>query len=185
MSKRSSTIAKSKWPRLLKFWKKEFLKIRTGRANPNLLENVFVDYYGTPTSVLQVAGVSAPDPRTLAISPWDKKLLPAIERAISMSDIGITPQNDGNLIRLPVPPLNDETRGKLIKKAKKTAEDSKVALRNIRREAMTELKKMESGKVLSKDELKRENETIDKKTEAFVKKVNEATAEKERQLSGN
>src|SRR5512142_3322794 len=135
--------------------RREYQKVRTGRASTSLLDDVKVDYYGTPTPVSQVATLAVPEPRTITLQPWESKLISAIEKAMLNANIGLTPSNDGKLIRLNLPPLTEERRKDIVKQLRKMAEDAKVALRNIRRDAMDELKKLEKEKQITEDELKR------------------------------
>ena len=127
---------------------KEFQKVRTGRANPAILDSIQVDYYGTPTQLNQVGNISVPDPQLIVITPWEKKMLSDIEKAIQKSDLGLTPQNDGNIIRLPIPPLTEDRRKDLVKQIKKLGENAKIPIRNVRREGNETFKKMEKNKEL-------------------------------------
>ena len=156
--------------------------IRTGRASAGLLENIRVEYYGSMTPLNQVASVSAPEARTLEIRPWDKAALPGIEKAIQKSDLGLTPSNDGNMIRLIVPTLTEERRKDLIKVVKKMAEEYRVALRNERRDAVEQLKKAEKANEVSEDDLKIGEQDIQKLTDAYVKRIEEFLAAKERDI---
>ena len=160
----------------------EFSTIRTGRASLALVDDVRVDYYGTPTPLSQVATLSVPDARTISIAPWESKLIGPIEKAIQKSDLGITPMNDGKAIRLTIPPLTEDRRKDLAKKAKKMAEESKVAIRNIRRDANETLKKAEKDKKITEDDLKKGEHDIQKLTDDFVKKVDEALLHKEKEI---
>lgn len=160
----------------------EFASIRTGRANPALLENIKVQSYGALVPLNQVAGVSVPEARLLVIQPWDKNALPEIEKAILKSELGLTPINDGRVIRLPIPNLTEERRRELSKVVKKMAEDSKVAVRNIRREANDEVKKLEKDKKISEDESKRALERIQELTDKAVKGIDEILAKKEKEI---
>ncbi|KAK3596091.1 hypothetical protein CHS0354_027361 [Potamilus streckersoni] len=143
----------------------DFAVIRTGRANPKILDNVRVDYYGTSTPINQVANINVPEPQMITVVPWEKKMLTEIEKAIMRADLGITPVNDGNSVRLPFPPLNEERRKEMVKKIKKIAEDFRTVIRNIRRDTNTHLKEMEKNKILSEDELKRQTDNIQKITD--------------------
>ncbi|MBU2514070.1 ribosome recycling factor [bacterium] len=162
--------------------KKEFQKVRTGRANPAILDNVNVDYYGTPTPINQVGNVSVPDPQMITIAPWEKKMLTEIERAIQKADLGLTPQNDGNIIRLPIPPLTEERRKEMVRQIKKIGENAKIPIRNVRREGNEKLKKMEKNKEISQDDLKQQAEKIQILTDKHVATVDELMAEKEKEL---
>ncbi len=148
-----------------------FQKIRTGRATPDLLDGITVDYYGNPSAINAVANVSAPEARMIAIQPWEKTLLPDIEKAILASNLGLAPQNDGNVIRLNIPALTEERRKELAKDAKTLGEDAKVSLRNIRRDSNDSLKKAEKAKELSEDLMKDGMEEIQVITDGFVKQV--------------
>lgn len=162
--------------------KAEFAGIRTGRANPALLEGIKVQSYGALVPLNQVAGVSVPEPRLLVIQPWDKNALPEIEKAILKSELGLTPMNDGRVIRLPIPTLTEERRRELSKVVKKMAEDHKVAVRNIRREANDEIKKLEKDKKISEDESKKALERTQELTDKAIKGIDEVLAKKEKEI---
>ena len=157
--------------------------IRAGRANAGVLHKIKVDYYGAATPLSQFAAIASPDPRTLTVQPWDASLLKAIEKAIQTSDLGINPQNDGKLIRLNFPPLTEERRKDLIKQVAKEGENSKVALRNIRRDAMDKLKAAKKKSEVSEDEIADAEKDMQKMTDKYVKKVDEMTAKKSKELS--
>jgi len=161
---------------------REFAGVRTGRASTGLLEGIRVDYYGTPTPVPQVASLSVPDPKTLLIQPWDASLLPAIEKAIMKSDLGLTPANDGKVIRLVMPPLNEERRKQLAKAVGKLAEDARVAIRNIRHDANKKLKTMEKEKKISEDDGRRGQDQTQKITDKFIQRVDELLKKKEQEI---
>ncbi len=161
---------------------REFASIRTGRASAGLLDTVRVDYYGTPTPITQMASVSVPDARTLLIQPWEPKQLVAIEKAIQKSDLGLTPINDGKVIRLTVPPLTEERRKQLAKQVHKLAEDARVAVRNVRREANDRLKAMARERKVSEDEERRGHEQIQKTTDRFIARVDELLKKKEQEI---
>jgi ribosome recycling factor len=161
---------------------REFASVRTGRASTALLESIRVDYYGTPTPVPQTASVSVPDARTLVIQPWEAAQLPAIEKAIMKSDLGVTPINDGKVIRLNLPPLTEERRKQLAKTVHKIAEDARIAVRNIRREANDKLKAMAKDKKVSEDEERRGHDQIQKTTDKFISKVDELLKKKEQEI---
>ncbi|HET9491195.1 MAG TPA: ribosome recycling factor [Methylomirabilota bacterium] len=161
---------------------REFAAVRTGRASTALLESVRVDYYGTPTPVTQTASVSVPDARTLVIQPWESAQLPAIEKAIMKSDLGLTPINDGKVIRLNLPPLTEERRKQLAKTVHKIAEDARIAVRNIRREANDKLKAMAKDKKVSEDEERRGHDQIQKITDKFIARVDELLKKKEQEI---
>jgi len=161
---------------------REFASVRTGRASTALLETVRVDYYGTPTPVTQTASVSVPDARTLVIQPWEAAQLAAIEKAIMKSDLGLTPINDGKVIRLSLPPLTEERRKQLAKTVHKIAEEARVAVRNIRREANDKLKVMGKDKKVSEDEERRGHDQIQKTTDKYIVKVDELLKKKEQEI---
>lgn len=162
--------------------KNALAKIRSGRAHPSLLDQVKIDYYGSETPLAQAASVSVEDSRTLAITPWDKSMVPVIEKAIMTSDLGLNPASDGTLIRVPMPPLTEETRKKLLKVAKSAAEEAKVSLRNVRREANTKVKALLKTKDITTDEEKQSEITIQKLTDKYVKEVDELLKVKEADL---
>jgi ribosome recycling factor len=160
----------------------EMNSIRAGRANPQLLDNIKVDYYGTPTPVGQVGNVSAPEPRMLVISPWDPKMIGPIEKAIRVSELGINPVNDGKIIRLVIPELTEERRKDLVKTVSRHGEEAKVAIRNIRRDANDHLKKLEKDGEVTEDELKRYEEDVQKLTDRHSKMVEDVLKEKEKEI---
>lgn len=166
----------------LEVLKKEFASIRTGRASLALVDGIAVDYYGTPTPLPQVASLSVPESRQIAIQPWEKNLIPLIEKAIMKSDLGLTPTNDGKVIRINIPILTEERRKQLVKVVRKRAEESKVAVRNIRRDSNDELKKLEREQHVSEDDVKKEQEEIQKITDTFIKKVDEILEHKEKEI---
>ena len=162
--------------------RKEFQKVRTGRASTGLLDEIKVDYYGTPTPISQVAALAVPEPRTVTIQPWETNLIPAIEKAILKSDLGLTPGNDGKLIRINLPPLTEERRKEIVKGLKKMAEDAKIAVRNVRRDAIEQLKKLEKDKKITEDELKRAEKEVQDITDGHVHKIDEVVAHKEKEV---
>ena len=162
--------------------KANFASVRAGRANAGVLDRISVEYYGTPTALNQVAAVSSPDPRTLVIQPWDATLLKAIEKAIQTSDLGINPQNDGRVIRLAFPQLTEERRKELGKQVKKYGEEGKVAVRNIRRDAMEEIKKKTKKAELTEDDQKNLEKELQELTEKRCKDIDDLTAKKEKEL---
>ncbi|MBU2644422.1 ribosome recycling factor [bacterium] len=162
--------------------KTDFQKVRTGRANPAILDNIHVDYYGTPTLLNQVGNISVPDPQLIVITPWEKKILSDIEKAIQKSDLGLTPQNDGNIIRLPIPPLTEERRKDLVKQIKKLGENAKIPIRNVRREGNDLVKKMEKNKEISQDEQKQQLAKIQALTDDHIQIVDEMMVRKEKEL---
>lgn len=161
---------------------KEYGSIRAGRANPAILDRVTVDYYGTPTPIIQMAAVSVPEARMLQIQPWDASTLKEIEKAILASDIGITPANDGKIIRISFPPLTEERRKELVKDINKMAEDSKVAIRSIRRDIIDKLKAMKKNNEITEDDVKKGETDAQKLTDKFVKKLDEVAAAKEKEV---
>jgi ribosome recycling factor len=161
---------------------REFASVRTGRASTGLVETVRVDYYGTPTPVTQMASVSVPDARTLLIQPWEASQLGPIEKAILKSELGLTPVNDGKVIRLTMPPLSEERRKQLAKTVHKLAEDARVAIRNIRREANDRLKAMGRDKNVSEDEERRGHDLIQKTTDRYIVRVDELLKKKEQEI---
>ncbi len=162
--------------------KKDLATIRTGRAHASLLDKINIDYYGVQTLLNQMANISTPDARTISIQPWDKSVVNEIEKAISKSDLGLTPTNDGAVIRLNIPMLTEERRKELTKVAKRMAEESKVAIRNIRRDVNDELKKLEKDKILSEDEARRTHDDIQKITDKFIIDIDEITNHKEEEI---
>ena len=160
----------------------EFSNIRAGRANPNLLNRIMVEYYGTPTPMQQVGNISVPEPRIIQINPWEKSLLKAIEKAILASDLGITPTNDGTSIRLVFPELTEERRKELVKDIKKKGEAAKVAGRNVRRDANDTLKKMEKSTDITEDERKEGEEKIQKMTDKYVAKIDKSVENKSKEI---
>ncbi|MDI6801094.1 MAG: ribosome recycling factor [Thermodesulfovibrionales bacterium] len=162
--------------------KKDFASIRTGRASLALLDGITVDYYGTATPVNQVATLGIPDPRQITIQPWEQSIIPAIEKAILKSGLGLTPGNDGKIIRLNIPPLTEERRKELVKVARKRAEEARVAIRNIRRDINDELKKSEKEEHISEDEVKRFHEDIQKITDSYIHKADEVLQHKENEI---
>ncbi|MBK5274832.1 MAG: ribosome recycling factor [Desulfuromonadales bacterium] len=162
--------------------KNEFQKVRTGRASTSILDGLKVDYYGNASSISQVATLAVPEPRTITISPWEAKIIPAIEKAILNANIGLTPSNDGRTIRLNLPPLTEDRRREIVKDLKKKAEEDKVALRNIRRDAIDKLKKLEKDKAITEDDLKKNEKDVQDVTKSFEAKVDEAVAHKEKEV---
>lgn len=161
---------------------KEFSRLRTGRAATGLVEDVLVDYYGTLTPLNQLASISVPDSRTIAIQPWDRNAFSSVEKAIMKSDLGLNPVNDGKVIRINIPPLTEERRRDLVKLAKKYAEDAKVAIRNIRREANDAIKKMKNSKELTEDEMHKGQDEVQKLTDSYVEKCDHVLEIKEKEI---
>jgi len=162
--------------------KKDFSAVRTGRASLGLLDGIAIDYYGTMTPLQQLANLSVPDPRQIVIQPWEGKIIPEIEKAIMKSELGLTPMNDGKLIRINIPMLTEERRKQLVKVVKKRSEEAKVAVRNIRRDANEDLKKLEKEEHISEDETKKEHDEIQKMTDSFIRKIDEVLEHKEKEI---
>ncbi len=160
----------------------ELQKVRTGRANPSVLDGVQVDYYGTPTALNQLATLSAPDARLIMISPYDASALSDIERAVQAADLGFTPSNDGKVIRIPIPPLTEERRKDLVKQIKKTSEEHKIGVREARRGAVSMLKDLEGDGSLPKDDRRRAEKSVQDMTDQFVGKIEEMTQAKEEEI---
>ena len=175
-------FTKTKMNKTVSTLQSEYGAIRAGRANPQVLDRVTVDYYGTPTPVGQLASISVSEARVLTIQPWDKSVLKGIEKAIQTSDIGINPQNDGSVIRLTFPPLTEDRRKELAKDIHQIAENSKVALRSIRRDAIEKLKAMKKNSEITEDDLKDGEKEVQKITDGFVKEVDELAAAKEKEI---
>lgn len=163
------------------FMESEFATIRAGRANPHVLDKIRVDYYGTPTPIQQVGNISVPEPRIIQIAPWEKSLIKAIEKAIMCSDVGITPSNDGSVIRLVFPELTEERRKDLVKEVKKKGEECKVAIRNIRRDGNDAFKKLAKTEI-SEDEIKKLEDEIQKATDKYIKDVDAAVDAKSQDI---
>jgi len=168
--------------RTIEVLKKEFASIRTGRASLALLDGITVMYYDAPTPLQQLASLSIPESRQMAIQPWDPKVIPDIEKAILKSDLGLTPINDGKMIRINIPTLTEERRKQLVKTVRKKAEEAKVAIRNIRRDANEELKKLEKDKHVSEDLVKKSQDEIQKVTDSHIAKVDEVLGNKEKEI---
>lgn len=175
-------IAKEKMGKTREVLRSDFMAIRAGRANPQLLDRIEVDYYGTPTPLTQMANISAPEPRMLQISLWDAKMLPKVEKAIFASDLGLTPSNDGKVIRLVIPELTAERRKELTKVVRRTAEDAKVATRSIRRDAIEQIKKMKKDSAISEDDQKKAEDDVQKITDNAIKDIDKLTADKEKEI---
>lgn len=175
-------LAKEKMDNAIGAYTRDLAAIRAGRANASLVDRISVEYYGVPTPINQMAGISVPEARLLAIQPYDKSMLGEIEKAILKSDIGITPSNDGTIIRLAVPALTEERRKELVKTVKKEAEDAKVVIRNVRRDANDEFKKLEKNGEITEDELHRNGDEIQKLTDSFIKKIDDIAKEKEDEI---
>ena len=173
---------KERMEKALDSLERDYSTIRAGRANPNVLNNVVVDYYGTPTPLNQMAAISAPEPRLLTVQPWDASTLKDIEKAINVADIGINPQNDGKIIRLSFPQLTEEHRKTLVKDVSKRAEEAKVAIRNIRRDSMDDIKKLKKDNAITEDDLKDGEKELQKITDSYIKQVEEMGDKKEKEI---
>ncbi|MFY3793374.1 ribosome recycling factor [Ureibacillus sp. MALMAid1270] len=182
MAKQVLSQAKEKMEKSISAFSRELASIRAGRANASLLDRITVDYYGAPTPINQLGGVSVPEARLLVITPYDKSILGDIEKAIMKSDIGITPTNDGNVIRLTIPQLTEERRKELVKIVKKEAEDAKIAIRNVRRDANDDLKKLEKNGEITEDELRGYNDDIQKLTDQSIVKIDDLAKDKEKEI---
>lgn len=182
MSTEIVTKAKERMAQSHQALAREFGQIRAGRANASLLDRITVEYYGADTPLNQLAGITVPEARVLLITPFDKSILKDIERALNASDLGLTPQSDGTVIRLVIPALTEETRKNLAKDVKKVGENAKIAIRNIRRDAMDEAKKAEKAKDITEDDLKNLEKEIQKATDDAIKQIDSMTAEKEKEL---
>ena len=175
-------IAKEKMKKSCEVYEREMMSLRAGRANPQLLDRIMVDYYGTPTPINQIGNISSPEPRLLVIAPWEAKMIPQVEKAIQKSDLGLNPSNDGKLIRLVFPELNEERRKDLTKVASKGAEDTKVAIRSIRRDAIEQIKKLKKNSEITEDDQRDAEEDMQKLTDKAVKEVDEIFAKKEKEI---
>lgn len=174
--------AEERMEKALAALERDYGKLRTGRATTGLVEDIKVDYYGTPTPIKQLASVAVPDSRTVTIQPWDRGAFAGVEKAILKSDLGLTPVNDGKIIRISIPPLTEDRRKELGKLARKSGEEAKVAVRNVRRDANDQLKKLEKDKAISEDELKKATDDVQKLTDKYVAKVDEKCAAKEKEI---
>lgn len=182
MTKQVLDSLQEKMTKTLSNLKTELTKVRTGRATPALLDGVRVDYYGSEMPISQVASVSAPEPRQIIVQPWESSMLSAIEKAILVADLGLNPQNDGKIIRVPLPALTEERRKDLVKHIKKMGEECKIALRNERRDANEEVKKLEKEKQLTQDDAKKATDQVQKKTDDFVAEVDKVLTVKEKEI---
>lgn len=174
--------AKEKMNKSCAVYQRDMVALRAGRANPQLLDRITVDYYGTPTPLNQVGNISSPEARMLVINPWESKLIPAIEKAIQKSDLGLNPTNDGKIVRLVFPELNEERRKELTKVARKSAEEAKVAIRAIRRDAIEQIKKMKKDSTITEDEQRKGEEEMQKITDKAIKDVDTICAAKEKEI---
>ena len=176
------TEIESKMDKTIQVFEENLAEIRAGRANPAILNKISVDYYGVPTPIHQMAGISVPEARLIVIQPWDMSMLKEIERAILASDVGITPNNDGKVIRLVFPELNEERRKEIVKDVKKMAEESKVAIRSIRRDGIDEFRKQEKESVITEDDLKAAEEQIQKITDKKIEEIDRLLENKEKEV---
>lgn len=176
------STAQTKMQKTIEVLRVDLASVRAGRASVSLLDKVMVEYYGTPTPVNQVASVTVPEPRMIVIQPWEKNLLKDIERAIMKSDLGLNPNSDGSVIRLNLPQLTEERRKELVKTVHKKAEDARVSIRNLRREANDSVKKPEKAKEITEDETKKANDDIQKMTDKFIKEVDTVMEHKEKEV---
>ncbi|WP_445637139.1 ribosome recycling factor [Nostoc sp. DSM 114161] len=175
--------AESTMQKTVEATQRAFNTIRTGRANASLLDKVLVDYYGSPTPLKSVANISTPDSSTIQIQPYERNTLNIIEKAISLSDVGLTPSNDGTVIRLNIPPLTSDRRKEFVKMAAKYAEEGRVAIRNIRRDALDSIRKQEKASEISKDESKDNQDKLQKLTNEYIAKIDASLAEKEKDIT--
>jgi len=176
------SVTESKMNTTIELYANELKSIRTGRANIGILDSIKVEYYGEYMPLNQVATLSTPDSHTIIIDPWDKSIIKEIEKEIEKSNIGIKPSNDGNVIRLPIPPLSEERRKEFVKLAKKKAEDFKIAIRNVRREANENIKKLEKDKVISEDDSKKGSDKVQQLTDKFIEKIDKMFQVKEKEI---
>ncbi len=176
------TEIESKMDKTIQVFEENLAEIRAGRANPAILNKISVDYYGVPTPIHQMAGISVPEARLIVIQPWDMSMLKEIERAILASDVGITPNNDGKVIRLVFPELNEERRKEIVKDVKKMAEESKVAIRSIRRDGIDEFRKQEKESVITEDDLKAAEDQIQKITDKKIEEIDRLLENKEKEV---
>ncbi len=161
---------------------RELATLRTGRATPSLVENINVDYYGSPTPLKQIASISAPDARAIMIQPWDRQALRDIERSLMQSEMGFNPSNDGNIITVPIPPLNQERRQELVRLLKRKIEEGKVSVRNVRRDGLESLRKLERDKAISQDQNRRSQDQLQKTTDSFIKSMDQVSTAKEAEI---
>ncbi len=176
------STAEEKMQKSCAAYERDMMGVRAGRANPKLLDRIMVDYYGTPTPIPQIGNISSPEPRLLVIAPWEAKMIPQVEKAIQKSDLGLNPSNDGKIIRLVFPELNEERRRDLTKIASKGAEEAKVAIRNIRRDAVEQIKKLKKNSEITEDDQKDAEEEIQKMTDKAIKDVDAVYARKEKEI---
>lgn len=175
-------VAEEKMKKAVETLKQEFATVRAGRANPHILDKVMVDYYGVPTPIPQLASITVPEARMIVIQPWEARMLKEIEKAIQKADLGVNPANDGKVIRLIFPELTEERRKELVKQVKKMAEDAKVAIRNIRREAIDEYKKMKKNNEITEDDLKDAEEDVQKLHDKYIEQIEKLLSAKEKEI---
>lgn len=171
-----------KMGRSIEALQRELAALRTGRATPSLIENVAVDYYGAPTPLKQLASISAPDARAILVQPWDRQALREIEKSLMRSELGFNPSNDGNTITVPIPPLNQERRQELVRLLKRKIEEGKVSVRNVRRDGLETLRKLERDKAISQDQNRRSQEQLQKTTDAHIRDIDQVAAAKEAEI---
>jgi ribosome recycling factor len=175
-------VASDKMSKAVEHIRTEFIKIRTGKASIGILDDIKVDYYGNPTPLNQVGNISTPDFHTITIQPWDKTIISVIEKSILNSSLGLNPTNDGNVVRIPIPPLTEERRKEIVKVVKHKAEEGKIAIRNIRREQIDHLKKTEKEEHISEDDRKHGETEIQKLTDKYIKEIDEVLSKKEKEI---
>ncbi len=175
-------VHETRMGKVIETFQRELGSIRAGKATPSLLDNIRVDYYGTPTPLKQVATVSAPEPRLLIVQPWEKNLLQPIAKAIQASDLGLNPQDDGNVLKIPIPPLNEERRKDLVKMAHKLAEEGRVAIRNVRRDGNEQYKKAQKNGEVSEDDARRATEQVQKLHDKYIAQIDDILKKKEAEV---
>lgn len=182
MYKQVISTAKEKMKKTAAVYQRDMVSLRAGRANPQILDRITVDYYGTPTPLNQIGNISSPEPRMLTIALWDSKMITAVEKEIQKSDLGLNPSNDGKVIRLVVPELNEERRRDLTKIVKKGAEEAKIAVRAVRRDAMEQIKKLKKDSVITEDEQRKGEDELQKVTDNAIKDVDKICGDKEKEI---
>jgi len=174
--------AESRMQKAVEAINRELTGVRTGKASPKMLDGIKVEYYGTPTPLIQLASISTPDPKTIIIQPWEQTVIPEIIKALQKADLGLNPMTEGNLVRLPIPPLNEERRQEMVRLVKKLAEDGKIAIRNIRRDTNDKLKKAEKDSDITEDDLKIAQKQIQDYTDKYIDKISEMVDSKEKEV---
>lgn len=182
MPKQVLNAGEEKMKKTIESLQKDFVNVRTGKANPAVLNNIMVEYWGVDTPLYQVASIAAPDSQTITVKPYDKTLVKTIEKAILVANLGFNPSNDGEMVRIPIPPLNEQTRKDLVKEVKKLAEEAKVAIRNIRRDVIETLKKMEKDSQISEDALRQYSDETQKLTDKYISEIESKAKEKEQAI---